>query len=106
MAASQDYIRNYIVIKPIVNQDVNVTLTVSDGVLSTSSTTSISQSQWNGASWTVKGLGTYSSWWIGSSQGVQYVYFTGNCTFNGNINGWVALKSMALAICIFQKASQ
>ena len=92
MATAQDYIRNNIVIKPIVNQDVEVTLTVSDGVLSTSATTSVSQSQWNGTAWTVKAAGTYSSWWIGSSQGVQYVYFTGNCTFNGNSNGWGGLE--------------
>ncbi len=92
MATAQDYIRNNIVIKPVVNEDVEVTLTVSDGVLSTSSTTSISQYAWNGTKWTVKAGGTYSSWWIGSGQGVQYVYFTGNCTFNGNSSGWGGLE--------------
>ena len=92
MATAQDYIRNNIVIKPIVNQDVEVTLTVSDGVLSTSSTTSITQSQWNGTQWTVKAAGTYRSWWIGSGQGVQYVYFTGNCTFNGDNDGWGGIE--------------
>jgi len=92
MATAQDYIRNYVVIKPVVNQDVEVTLTVSDGVLSTSATTSVTQSAWNGTQWTVKGSGTYGSWWIGSSQGVQYVYFTGNCTFNGSSSGWGGLE--------------
>ena len=92
MATAQDYVRNYIVIKPIVNEDVEITLTVSDGVLSTSATTSISQSQWGGTAWTVKSAGTYSSWWIGSSKSIQYVYFTGNCTFNGNSSGWGGLE--------------
>lgn len=92
MSEAQDYIRNYVVIKPVVNQDVEVTLTVSDGVLSTSATTSVTQSQWGGTKWTVKSAGTYSSWWIGSNKSIQYVYFTGNCTFNGNSSGWGGLE--------------
>ena len=92
MAVAQDYLRNYVVIKPVVNQDVQVTLTVSDGVLSTNATTSVSQSQWGGTQWTVKSAGTYSSWWIGSGNGVQYVYFTGNCTFNGNNDKWGGIE--------------
>ena len=78
MATAQDYLRNYVVIKPIVNQDVDVTLTVSDGVLSTSSTTSVSQSQWDGTTWAVYN-GTYNSTQLTNA----YVYFTGNTTFNG-----------------------
>ena len=79
MAVAQDYLRNHVVIKPIVNQDVKVTLTVSDGVLSTSATTSVSQSQWDGTTWTVYN-GTYNSTQLTNA----YVYFTGNTTFNGS----------------------
>ena len=81
MSAAQDYLRNYVVVKPIVNQDVELTLTVSDGVLSTTSTTSVTQSQWNGTSYTVYN-GTYNSTQLTNA----YVYFTGNTTFNGTDN--------------------
>jgi len=80
MAVAQDYLRNNVVFKPIVNQDVEVTLTVSDGVLSTSNTTTVSQAAWGGTQWTVLN-GTYGST---LSYSDARLYFTANTTITGS----------------------
>ena len=79
MATAQDYLRNNVVIKPIVNQDVEVKLTVSDGVISMSDTTTVTQGAWGGTTWKVFN-GSYNTTQLTDA----CAYFTGNTTFTGN----------------------